>query len=161
MFPRLLLGKLWHTTSPSRYKMILQAGMISPTPQIPEKDRWGTAQVPDYYPYVRSIGGVSLFDFKGFDQKRYSKKYPLSNWREFVPYRRKWGQAIWIEINRDAIINHYINGEDLLKKWKHEKAFQHNIMPIIESACIGSIPLECFNFVYKCGNNNDEFEIVN
>ncbi len=161
MFPKLLLDKLWHTTSPSRYQMILDSGMISPDSPILEKDRWGTARGPDFYPFVRSIGGISLFDFKNFNPDLYNDKYPLSNWHEFVPYRRKWGEAIWIEINRDGISENYIDGGALLKKWKAEEAFQHNIMPIIESASVGPIPVDCFNCVYKCGKNNEEFEIVN
>jgi len=159
-FPNLLLDKLWHTTSSIRYKMIIDSGWILPNPPIPEKERWGVSQGPDFYPYVRSIGGVSLFDFEAFDPDNYSEKYPLSSWREFVPYRRTWGHSIWIEINRDLIAEAFIDGQMLLDKWKHEKAYKHNIMPIIEAAHNGPIALGAINSVYKFGKDIDGFETL-
>lgn len=42
------------------------------------------------------LGGESLFDFRNFDLKPYSEMYPLSTWREFVPYRPAWKETIWI-----------------------------------------------------------------
>ena len=160
MFPKLLLGKLWHSTSPIRYQMIKDAGWIFPNPPIPEKERWGVSRGPDFYPYVRSIGGVSLFDFEGIDPDNYGEEYPSSSWYEFVPYRRTWGLAIWLEINRDLIFEAFIDGQTLLNKWKHEKAYKHNIMPIIEAAHIGPIPLEAINSAYKFGKDIDGFEAL-
>lgn len=156
-FPSLLLGKLWHTTSLTRYDMIMKIGQILPNPNIPEKERWGSSKGPEFYPYVRFLGGVSLFDFADFTSEIYCKKYPLSSWIEFVPYRRTWGKAVWIEINRAAIIESFISGKALLKKWKQEKAFHHKIMPIIEAAHIGPISLEAINCVYKCGDDTEGF----
>src|SRR5438093_874438 len=102
-FPSTLLNGLWHTTTPSRYERIRGVGCILPNPPIPDTERRGTSQVPDYYPYVRVLGGVSLFDFRNFDAESYDAKYPMSNWRAFVPYRRDCGAAIWIEIDRVTV----------------------------------------------------------
>jgi len=79
-FPNLLRGRLWHTTSFDRYQKIVESGFILPSPPVPDDERWGTIQGPDYYPYVRLLGGVSLFDFNGFDPDSYGEKYPLSTW---------------------------------------------------------------------------------
>ena len=160
ILPNLLHGHLWQTTSHVRYQMIIEAGCILPNPSIPDQERWNAGAGSEFYPYVRSIGGVSLFDFKGFDPEPYCKKYPISYWQEFVPYRREWGQVIWIEINRQVIAEGFISGEMLLAKWHQDKAHKHNIMPKIETAHLGPIPLEAFSRVFKCGNKTDGFEEV-
>jgi hypothetical protein len=140
--------------------MIITIGQILPNPSIPEKERWGSSRGPEFYPYVRFLGGISLFDFTNFQADTYSKKYPLSCWYEFVPYRREWGKSVWIEINREAVKESFISGEALLKKWKHEKAYHHNIMPIIEAAHIGPINVEAISCVYESGFNVEGFQSV-
>ena len=94
-----LHGGLWHTTSPQRFDSIARNQEILPDPSIPDAERWGTGMGPDYFPYVRTLGGVSLFDFSDFDPEIYSASYPMSSWTEFVPFRDTWGAAIWIEID--------------------------------------------------------------
>jgi hypothetical protein len=157
-FPKLLLGKLWHTTSLTRYNMIMKIGQILPNPTIPEKERWGSSRGREFYPYARFLGGISLFDFADFKTDIYCKKYPLSSWTEFVPYRRTWGKSVWIEINRKAVKENFVSGKALLLKWKREKAYHHNIMPIIEAAHIGPIGIEAINCVYKCGADIEGFQ---
>ncbi len=150
VLPKELYGRLWHTTHPDRFTKIMKDGYIVPNPSIPNNERWKTSEGPDNYPFVRTLNGVSLFDFNNFDEKRYSEKYQSSNWREFVPYRNSWGKAVWIEINRDMIANNFISGEKLFIKWKHTKAYRHTIMPMIEAAYIGSIPSSAFSHVLIC-----------
>jgi hypothetical protein len=157
-FPTVLHGRLWHTTNPDRYQMILDSGFIMPNPPISDRERWKTGQGPELYPYVRLLDGVSLFDFEGFDPETYIEMYPLSSWREFVPYMRIWGQSVWIEIDRQIIKEDLISGENLLAKWKHEGAYRHTIMPIIEAAHLGPIPVEAFKRVFKCGDDTLGFE---
>jgi len=159
-FPTLLQGRLWHTTSVPRYQMIIETGEILPNPQIPDQERWCTSRGPEFYPFVRSLGGVSLFDFKGFTPRYYRRKFPLSCWMEFVPYRRGWGQAVWIEINRQAIRQNFISTGELLAKWKLNEAYKHNIMPMIEAAHLGPIPLSAFTTVLKCGAGINGFEAL-
>ncbi len=157
-FPNVLHGRLWHTTTPNRYQMIIDSGFILPYPLIPDRERWKTGKGPDFYPYVRLLEGVSLFDFEGFDPETYCEIYPLSNWQEFVPYRRAWGQSIWIEIDRQIIKAGFIGGKKLIEKWNQDKAHKHTIMPIIEAAHLGSIPIEAFRRVFRCGDDTSGFE---
>jgi hypothetical protein len=98
-----LCGGLWHTTHPDRFKPILSGGAILPEPNIPDGDRYCTGLGKDHYPYVRTLGGVSLFDFNGFDTDAYTNEYPSSTWATFVPYRTDWGSSVWIEINREQV----------------------------------------------------------
>jgi hypothetical protein len=139
-----LHGRLWHTTHPERFRDILIRGAILPEPDVPDGDRWKTGGGPALYPYVRSIGGVSLFDFDGFDRVRYSEQYPASSWAYFVPFRRDWGYAVWIEINRAQIAQRFVSGRDLVARQMQEKAHRHTIMPYIEAAYIGELPRAAF-----------------
>ena len=140
-----LVGSLWHTTHPDRLASILEDEGILSEPDIPESDRWKTSRGPEYYPYVRKLGGVSLFDFNNFDQKNYNRKYPLSTWREFVPFQSAWGSAIWIEIDRETVKDCLISGCELLIRWKQEEANHHTIMPYIEAAHFGMISTASFS----------------
>ena len=102
---------------------------MSEPKEIPNVDRWGTSQGPKHYPYVRFIGGVSLFDFHKFDPQSYQSKYPISSWRAFVPYREVWGGAVCIEIDRKRASPCVLSGCDLLTKYKSGGDLGHNIAP--------------------------------
>ena len=144
MFPTELLNGLWHTTSLERLSGILKHGSITPKPNIPDSERWCTRNGEKNYPYVRHIGGVSLFDFQGFNPDKYSQKYPLSSWQVFVPKNQKFDDTIWIEIDRKKVRENLINSADLLKQWKTEEKLCHNIMPMIECAYIGELKISKF-----------------
>ena len=150
-----LLNKLWHTTSPERFNSILVTGAILPEPDIPEDKRWKTSQGSEYYPFVRSLGGVSLFDFDQFDPETYGNKYPMSSWYEFVPYQTGQEAAIWIEIDRQLIAPQFISGPALVEKWNSEGAHQHSIMPYIEAAHIGPLPRTSFSRALLVRDGND------
>jgi hypothetical protein len=143
-----LRGSVWHTTNSERYEGILSRGAILPEPPIPNSDRWGTGPGTIGCPYVRSIGGVSLFDFRDFDPEGYSKNYPASSWREFVPYRSKWGEAIWIEVDLSKVMAGFISGRKILDRWKAEQA-ANRFMPLIEAAHVGALPLAAFKQVLR------------
>lgn len=153
-FPKILLDSLWHSTSLVRFGNILKDGLIKPEPDLPDSARWGRG--PTHYPYVRTLGGVSLFDFSGFVLNDYEKEYSAS-WYTFVPNRDGGGNQIWIEINREAVKNSLILGQELITRWEAEKAYGHNIMPHIEVAHLGSIHISNFVRVlsYECGKWNE------
>ncbi len=151
-----LVGHLWHTTHPDRFVSILEDGAILPEPDIPESDRWKTSSGPEYHRYARNLGGVSLFDFNDFDQYGYDEKYPLSTWREFVPFRSAWGSAVWIEIDRETVKNCLLSGGELLARWEKEEAYRHTIIPLIEAAHIGLIPTASFSRAFLVSDSSIE-----
>ena len=143
-----LTGHLWHTTRQDRFRSIIADGFISPEPSnVPNNERWGTSGGEAFYPYVRSIGGVSLFDFDRFDADSYSEKCPCSSWHEFVPWPESWGISIWIEIDRAKVKDAFISGLALMARQSAENAQRHRLMPHIEAAYIGSLPKTLFKRV--------------
>lgn len=152
-FPIILLGGLWHSTNRDRLELILSSGAILPEPDIPNKSRWCASSGPEHYPFVRSLGGVSLFDFMGYDHEMYAREYS-SSVSAFVPFRPGMGNPVWIEINRSDCQKSIINGDDLLEKWNSEEAYGHNIMPLIEVAHIGEISTDKFLRVVEFSNGS-------
>lgn len=108
---------LWHTTHPERYASILRTGAILPEPAISDDLRWKAANGPRGCPFVRAIGGVSLFDFRGFDPETYDSEFVLSTWTTFVPYIEEWGCSAWIEV--DPVLPGIIGADDLLERWRN------------------------------------------
>ena len=150
---RELYGGLWHTTHFDRFARILKCGAILPEPDILESERWGMS-------YVRSLGGVSLFDFEGFEPDAYSDKYPLSSWADFIPPPTLWNSAIWIEIDRECISTHLISGPNLLIQWKSEKSCKR-LMPHIEALHLGPLPKTAFKRAFFiCKGDNEIHSIV-
>ncbi|MBX9658469.1 MAG: hypothetical protein K2X00_07860 [Nitrospiraceae bacterium] len=160
MFPEILREGIWHTTSVERFEGILAAGSILPEPSIPDMDRWGAAGGPRHYPFVRSIGAVSVFDFSGFNEAIYEEKYPVSMWRVFVPCFGKWDESIWIELDRVTIKDSFIDGKTLIERWKQQNELERNIMPVIEAAHIGPVPISAFRRIYKCNKHDQEFRQI-
>jgi hypothetical protein len=141
-----LQGRLWHTTNSERFQGILRSGAILPEPDIEDSERWGTPQGSEFYPYVRTLGGVSLFDFREFAPEQYSKAYPMSDWMAFVPYQAAWKEAVWIQIDARKLGKMFLSGVDLLARWKAESS--NIIMPGIEAAYIGELPRIIFKNVF-------------
>ena len=152
----ILDGGLWHTTSEERYQSIIRSGAILPNPDIPDSERWKTSQGEKYHPYVRILGGVSLFDFNNFDPHEYSEICPSSSWREFVPYRTNWGSAVWIEIDRDKIQDRIIPPDALWDRCVRENCLQHTVMPFLEAGYIGKILVQFFRRVLQVNEDGVE-----
>ena len=152
-----LYGRLWHTTHPDRFKNILTTGAILPEPDIPDRDRWKTSQGKDFYPFVRTLGGVSLFDFGDFDPESYAEQNPMSSWCSFVPYRKDWGLSAWIEIDRELVAPEFISGTNLVAKWKSAGAYRHTIMPYIEAAYLGPLPKTAFERAFLVCKEDNQF----
>ncbi len=115
-----------------------------PNPNIPDSERWSTGLGKDYFPFVRKLGGVSLFDFQNFDPDEYSQNFPSSSWTEFVPYRMIWGSAVWIEIDRDQVRDNLIDPESIMKKWHQDSVRRPRVMPYIEAGYFGKISVRYF-----------------
>ena len=152
-----LRGGLWHTTSDRRFEGIRSRNAILSDPPIPDDQRWGTLIGPGGWPYVRTLGGVSLFDFAGFDPEAYSARCPASSWRKFVPYRRRWGASVWIEIDREKAAKSLVGADELVARQKRENAYRHRIMPYIEACYVGNLPSGLFVRALVIGNGDPQF----
>lgn len=154
---RELYGGLWHTTHPDRFEAILAGGAILPEPAIPDSERWATAAGAEHYPYVRTLGGISLFDFHEFEPDAYRERCPGSTWAYFVPCHLAWECAVWIQFDRSKFLPpEFISSLDLIAKWKADGAYGHNFMPEIEAAYLGPIPRSMFRRAFLVRKNNDE-----
>lgn len=158
-FPQELLKGIWHTTSIERFNKILEVGYILAEPDISDKERWGTSSGSTHYPYVRKLGGISLFDFRNFSEEEYSDKYFSSSWSYFVPFIRKWGASIWIEIDYESLGSNFIAASCLAGQWEHEKAWKHTIMPYIEGASMIPIATSLFKRVMISTSKNKDLKI--
>lgn len=156
-FPKALLGGIWHTTKPEHFKSILKDRFIFPEGPIPDSERWGTTKGSHSYPFVRSINGISLFDFRAFDEGTYSNQYPNSMWKNFVPYTQGWDTAIWIEIDISKVNSNFIDGKALLVQRKKQKQYNRKIMPLIEAAHIGPLPKQAFRQILTYSRDIGEF----
>jgi hypothetical protein len=148
-----LRGGIWHTTNQSRFTQILEAGAILPEPDIPERERWGTARGSDGHSYVRSIGGISLFDFRNFDAEVYEAKVPGNSLGYFVPCCSQWDSAVWIEID-EGLTPAFISGVALLARRDAEGSCRR-IMALIEAAHIGPLPSAAFKRCFSARNPPD------
>lgn len=146
-----LHGRLWHTTHPDRFERILESGVILPSRDAGNPDGWKSVGGEECCPYAEKLGGVSLFDFTGFDPETYSEEYRLSSWQVFVPYRDDWGSSVWIEIDRERITPQLISGPELVRKWTSDKAYRHNFMPVIEAVHLGLLPRAAFKRAFLIG----------
>jgi hypothetical protein len=133
-------------TSRQRFQSILISGALKPEPGLPDNERHKTANGPSNFPFARTLGGVSLFDFASFDADSYEAAYPISDWRFFVPTRGAWTETVWIEI-APQVWPSVIRGTELLARWKAEQASGHTIMPLIEAAYIGDLSTSLFGQV--------------
>jgi hypothetical protein len=156
-----LYGGLWHTTHPERFEAILASGAILPEPNISDSERWYTGAGIEHYPYVRTLGGVSLFDFDNFEPDAYHERCPSSCWAYFVPCHSAWECAVWIEIDRRQVLfAHFISGLELLAKWKADGAYGHNIMPEIEAAYLRPLPRAAFTRAFLVRKETGELRDV-
>jgi len=158
IFPDILQNALWHTTNLERFHMIFETGFILPNPpNIPESKKWGTGAGVSSHPYIRSLGGVSLFEFNNFDPVCYGKTHPMSTWQHFIPYKSSWVTSVWIEVDREQVADNFLNAEDLVDKWSKE-SITRTIMPRIEAACLVPIPIGAFRQVLTVGKNQPDFK---
>lgn len=114
-------------------------------PNIDDKERWGSRDRP---PFVRKIGGISLFDFNGFDPESYAVSHPLSSWQYFIPHRNDWGGAVWLNIDRAAVTNSFISAYEILARWDVTGNRSHNVMPRIEAAHLGNLPISAISSAF-------------
>ncbi len=150
---------IWHTTSLDRFRGILESGGILPEPDLLDSERWSTSAGPELFPYVRTLGGVSLFDFREFELASYGRKFPACTWAAFVPYCEGWKESVWVEIDVGFLGRNFVGGRDLLDRWNTAKV-GNQIMPEIEAAHIGPIPTAAFISAFIARRGASQLEPV-
>ena len=155
-----LLGGLWHTTPFDRFQRILELGVILPIPENPNPDGWRTMDGEPYRSYAHTLNGVSLFDFDQFEPESYAARCPNSDWHTFVPYREKWGSAVWIELDRKRVAPSLISAPDVVTRWNADKAYRHNFMPYIEAIHVGPVPRTAFTRAFIVGKSETEIRAL-
>jgi len=158
-FPVVLMTGIWHSTSPERYKKIIESKFILPEPAIPNNERWSTAKGKDLYPFVRSIGGVSIFDFRNFNVVEYSNTYSTSVWATFVPCRLGWDTTIWLELDEEKMNEDYLSPNEVMLKRSQANSYRQ-IIPYLEGAHIGSIPISYIKRIMQYCDINGEFDEI-
>ncbi|TBE77244.1 hypothetical protein ELH01_08300 [Rhizobium ruizarguesonis] len=153
-----LAGGLWHTTSQRLFEAIMTDGFVRPEPSIPGSDRYGGGRSVSF---VRLIGGFSVFDVPNdFDVEQYRNDFRASSIDEFMPYRRDWKRSIWIKIDPVACGNAVIGGSATLQRWRDEEAYSYRIMPEIEGAHVGDMPVSSILSVYSIGESDQDWRPV-
>lgn len=148
-------GGIWHTTTHERFRNIIRAGLVLVEPDLPDSERWNTANGPPGFPFVRHIGGISLFDFRDFDPAAYSETYPVSCWSEFVPFRSAVGHAVWMDFSNVISDEKFVDKSNLIRMWNDDRGYRHNILPNLEAAYLGDLDLnKCNNIFYIGGRPN-------
>ena len=51
------------------------------------------------------------------------------------------GVLFWIAIDRKEIEDRFVSANDLVEQWESTGSYGHKIMPRLEAACIGSVPV--------------------
>lgn len=151
-----LHGGLWHTTRPDRLLSIVESRAILVEPNIDDRERSNTANGPKNYPISRTIGGISLFDFHGFHPESYESHYQVSSWHFFVPYVRSWQGSVWLQIEREVVREQLVSPDALLRKWKDEGLHSHNILPALEAAHLGDLPISAISSAFLTWDNGRE-----
>ncbi|PLU58138.1 hypothetical protein [Sinorhizobium medicae] len=156
-----LQGGLWHTTNPERLETILKDGFIKVEPNLLDSDRWGTARGPAYYPFVRYIGGVSLFEFPpDFDVAAYEKEIPTASLGQFIPFRPSWGRAVWLKVDRAALDHRFLSGKEVRQRWNESQAYRHKFIAELEAAYLGDLSMRAISKAFLVeGGKQDWSEI--
>lgn len=111
----------------------------------------------EFYPYVRTLGGISLFDFNDFDPESHGERRPISSWRTFIPFRSDWGCSVRIEKDREQFARHVISAPEPVAKWELDQADRCTIMPYIDAAHLGLLPRPAFTQAFPVPEGDCRF----
>ncbi|AYO14234.1 hypothetical protein D0812_07375 [Vibrio owensii] len=137
--PPQLRGKVWHSTSIENAKSIVGCGAILAEPELSETKRWGSATQL----FVRSIGGISLFDF------RLPNSHSSGLLSRFVPCKVDLIRTVWFEIDLSKLGSSFLSAEDTRLRWINA-GMNTQYMPKLEAASLCAIPISCIKTVYVC-----------
>lgn len=153
-----LAGRLWHVTNEERLEMIKSDGFIRSEPNLSDGERWSTGMGQRWYPFVRHIGGFSLFDFpEGFCVEKYRIRCPSSSLEAFLPFPEKWGHGVWLEIDREQRRDSLLSGAAVWARCEREGEGRR-CMPYIEAAHIGDMPVTSIRSRYLIGKGDADWQ---
>lgn len=121
-------GRLWHATSPSGLVGILQDGKIRVL-----QDRYCNS-------LCKMLCGVSLMDFGTSASDRAGQ---FVNWSGWFGHQQDCRVAVWVEIDRQAVLSNLLNAEDARALW-NEGNYSRQLIPGVEACHKGEIPATAF-----------------
>ncbi|EJV1663834.1 hypothetical protein AB7W88_03095 [Providencia vermicola] len=153
-FPIQLLGQVCHVTTYSRFETIKNVGFIKVNPDIPDQDRTGNGK-KDKYPIVRTINGISVFDFRFVTERFLNNRNHRNKWN-WVFNWRYFGHEdlVWISINIEDFKECFLSVEEVTKKGVEGR---RNFIPKLEGAILSDIPLRSFNSISVYSRKDDKW----
>ena len=165
-----LKGGLWHVTRAERHSKIISSGGIDPNPEgVSDAERWQTQHGERGFPFVRYVGGVSLFDFINWDIDKCAggcvRGFYYCGWDNFIPVLqcngRRLDSSVWIEINYDAVKHNLRLNKELERMQRAERersGDNHTLLPCVEAAHIGRIPCSAMVRAFAVVRANKEIQ---
>ncbi len=143
--PKQLKGKVWHSTSILNAKEIVAHGEILANPDIEAERRWG-GTCESKYPFVRTLGGISLFDF------RLPKAHSNDLLVRWVPCHVNLTATVWFEIDTSKLQGFFLSAEETRIRWQ-EAGMDRQFMPHLEASCLCSIGVQDIKSTYIAYRN--------
>ncbi|ELA9814221.1 TPA: hypothetical protein ACGSUT_004207 [Vibrio parahaemolyticus] len=138
--PTELKGKVWHSTSIENAMSIVRQGFIFAEPDIDQTKCWG-GKSERVHPFVRSIGGISLFDF------RLPNSHVSEILYSFIPCKSGCAQTVWFEIDVSRLSDSFLSADETRMRWR-ESGMSRQYMPKLESTSLCPIPTSYINSIY-------------
>ena len=123
---QILDGRLWHATGLVGLNGILVDGEIRIA-----GDRYQNS-------FCRHLGCVALFDFGPTAVDDWNQ---FDNWHGWLGDQQGTRVAIWLEIDRPAVVDNVIDAGELHRRWKDDVGRQ--IIPGVEAGYRGPLPVGC------------------
>lgn len=149
-----LRGGLWHSTPSHRFRKIVEAREIQSDPPLPGEFVWHNRNGTSY---ARSIGGVSLFDFRDADWQRLCDFGQQDGWVQFFRAQQistpidECVSTVWLAMDRTRLRNFHSIADVTAHRCASGKALATKWMPCIEACVVGPIPLSaCTHAVAVC-----------
>jgi leucyl-tRNA synthetase len=143
--PTELKSKVWHSTSIENATSIVRQGFILAEPDIDQAKFWG-GKSERVYPFVRSIGGISLFDF------RLPSSHVSKILYNFIPCKSGCTQTVWFGIDVSRLGDLFLSADETRIRWM-ESGMNRQYMPKLESTSLCPIPISCINSIYISRKN--------
>jgi len=169
--PKELLNEVCHTTTLNSFLNIYETGfiLINPDSTMLEYKKYGNVNCPNNDTYVRSLGGISVFDFKNFSIKAYDR-YVNNTWEvlsadlyRFLPNHirnESDGLSVWIVIDTTKS-NTYRDRNVLYEEWQSAAKNGLQFIPKVEATFFENIPVQWVKKVCIYDISKKTFQALN